>query len=50
MNQSKTLNLFTKNIYTIENVRSKRSIDFYVQQVIRHAKSVEFILISNQLN
>ena len=50
MNQSETLNLFTKNIYTIENVRSKRSIDFYVQQVTRHAKNVDFILINNKLN
>ena len=50
IDESEILNLLTKNKYTIENVRSKRLVDVYVQQVIRHARNVEFIMINNQLN
>ena len=50
IDQSEALKLFVKNVYTVENVRSKRSVSSYVQQVIRHAKNAEFILFNNQLN
>ena len=50
IDESEILNLLTKNKYTVENVRSKRFVDVYVQQVIRHARSAGFIMISNQLN
>ena len=50
IDESEILNLFIKNKYTIENVRSKRFVDVYIQQVIRHARNVEFIIINNQLN
>ena len=50
IDESEILNLLIKNKYTIENVRSKRFVDVYVQQMIHHARNVEFIMISNQLN
>ena len=43
------MNLLVENKYTIENVRNKRTITLYVQNVIRHAKNANFTTINNQL-
>ena len=50
IDESEILNLFIKNKYNVKNVRSKRLVDVYIQQVICHARNVEFIMINNQLN
>ena len=50
MNESKIMKLLVENKYIIENVRKQRTIISYVQNVIRHAKNVDFTTINNQLN
>ena len=42
MNESKIMQLLIDDKYTIDDVKQKRSIIFYVQNVIRHAKNVDF--------
>ena len=50
IDQFEVMNLFIKNNYIVENVRSKRFVDAYVQQMIRHAKNAEFTSLNNQFN
>ena len=48
MSESEIMNLLVENKYIIENVRNKRTIISYVQNVIRHAKNADFTTINNQ--
>ena len=48
MSESEIMNLLIENKYTIEDVRKKRTVISYVQNVIRHAKNADFTTINNQ--
>ena len=43
------MQLLIDDKYIIEDVRQKRSITFYIQNVIRHVKNVDFNTIHTQL-
>ena len=42
MSEFEVLKLLIDDKYIIENLRQKRLITFYIQNVIRHVKNVDF--------
>ena len=44
------MNLFTKNRYTVENVRRQRQVFSYIQTVVRHSNNAGFATVHQQLS